>query len=113
MTISRNRTTDQSPNAASLVANRRISRIVRTRGGGGSGGGSAFGGTTSSTTGSATSTAPRSGIRGPAGSQQAREPLRRAKRSGLQHRTVGQHHDLIAAAHRREPVRDDDADAVA
>ncbi len=41
------------------------------------------------------------------------EPFGLAQRPGLQHHAVGQHHHLVAAAHRGEPVRDDDADPAA
>ena len=36
-----------------------------------------------------------------------------AQRPGLDHLAVGQHDDLVAAPHRGQPVRDDDADPVA
>ena len=38
---------------------------------------------------------------------------RLAQRAGLEHRAVGQHDHLVAAPHRGQPVRDDDADPVA
>ena len=56
----------------------------------------------------------RRGVRGGvAGRQQLGEARRLSQRPGLDHRAVGQHHHLVAAAHRGEPVRDDDADPVA
>jgi hypothetical protein len=51
--------------------------------------------------------------RGLAGGQQPGEPLRLAQRPGLHDLAVGQHDDLVAAAYRGQPVRDDDADPVA
>ena len=98
-------------------------------GGGGSGGGSAFGGArprrpvdagrqrprplpvTAAT--SAATGAGRRRLDAALAASSSREPVATRQRAGLHDRAVGEHHDLVAAAHRGQPVRDDDADAAA